>query len=107
MRAGGGSKMIAIGLLFLDFVLLGAVMFFYLRRAGRERAQLMTKAEQSLELQQKVYQIQVLQEIGERIGYSLDSSKIVEIITTSIGNLLEYETVSFMLYEHPDSVVFK
>lgn len=99
--------MIAIILLFVDFLLLGAVVFYYFRRASRERESLLNKAGQSRELQQKVYQIQVLQEIGERIGYSLDSSKIIEIITSSIGNLLEYETVSFMLYEHPENVEFK
>ncbi|MDQ3018378.1 MAG: ATP-binding protein, partial [bacterium] len=73
----------------------------------RERASLQGAAEESFELQQKIYQIQVLQEIGERIGYTLDSSKIIEIVTGSIGSLLEYETVSFMLYNQSDSIVFK
>ncbi len=93
--------------LIVDFLMLGIVFSFYFIRAARERNILLTKAGKSLELQQKVYQIQVLQEIGERIGYSLDSSKIIEIITNSIGALLEYDTVSFMLYEHPENMGFK
>ncbi len=99
--------MTAISLLFIDFFLLAVVVGFYFWRASKERNMLFSKASQSMELQQKVYQIQVLQEIGERIGYSLDSSKIVEIITSSIGNLLEYETVTFMLYDDPENIVFK
>lgn len=99
--------MTAYILLFLDFFLLGIVFFFYFRRALRERRALQSQANQSQELQQKIYQIQVLQEIGERIGYSLDTNKITEIITHSIGALLEYDTVSFMLFADPDNVVYK
>ncbi len=99
--------MTIIILLFLDFGLLAIVFFFYIRRMLRERATLQGAAEQGIELQQKIYQIQVLQEISQRIGYSLDSSKIIEIVTGSIGPLLEYETVSFMLYASNEDVVFK
>ena len=94
-------------LLFLDFILLGLVIAFYVRRNYRERQRLESQASKSNELQQRMYQIQVLQEISERIGYSLEGSKVIEIITNSIGNLLEYETVSFMLYNQSDSIVFK
>jgi signal transduction histidine kinase len=100
--------MLASVLLFLDFILLGIVFFFYFRRAMRERKRLQGVAKQSVQLQQKIYQIQVLQEIGERIGYSLDTNKITEIITNSIGALLEYDTVSFMLFpEHGGDVIYK
>ncbi len=94
-------------LLLADFAVLGVVLAIYLRRIYRERNKLVGEASRTLELQQRMYQIQVLQEISERIGYSLEGSKIIEIITNSIGNLLEYETVSFMLYSKSDSVVFK
>ncbi len=99
--------MIVSILLFADFLLLGVVFFFYFRRAMRERKRMQGVASQSLQLQQKIYQIQVLQEIGERIGYSLDTNKITEIITNSIGALLEYDTVSFMLFSDPNNVVYK
>ena len=99
--------MIIAWLLFLDFLLLGLVLAVYLRRIYRERGQLQTKADKSMQLQQHMYQIQVLQEISERIGYSLEGNKIIEIVTNSIGNLLEYDTVSFMLYSHTDATIFK
>lgn len=99
--------MIVVWLLLIDFLLLGGVLAFYLRRLYSERRELLVKSDRSYELQQRMYQIQVLQEISERIGYSLEGSKIIEIITNSIGNLLEYETVSFMLYNQTDTIVFK
>lgn len=94
-------------LLIADFVLLGGVFAFYIRKRIQERAEVAGVTTRSHELQQRMYQIQVLQEINERIGYTLDSSKIIEIVTGSIGYLLEYETVSFMLYSDPKNVVFK
>lgn len=94
-------------LLALDFLLLALVISAYIRHTLADRRSLAGVTEQSLELQQKIYQIQVLQEIGERIGYSLDTNKIVEIITSSLGNLLEYDTVSYMVFLSEDQVLFK
>jgi signal transduction histidine kinase len=94
-------------LLFADFAMLGVVFFFYVSRNLRERARLQGAASHSQELQQKVYQIQVLQEIGQRIGYSLDTNKIIEIITNSVGSLLEYDIVSYVLFDDPEQIVFK
>jgi len=100
--------MLASILLFLDFLLLAVVFFFYFRHALRERRRLQGVAKQSVQLQQKIYQIQVLQEIGERIGYSLDTNKITEIITNSVGALLDYDTVSFILFpEHGGEVTYR
>lgn len=99
--------MTIIILLVADFILLGIVSFFMVRKILRERALAKGAATKSQELQQRMYQIQVLQEINERIGYTLDTSKIIEIVTGSIGFLLEYETVSFMLFSDPKNIVFK
>ncbi len=87
--------------------MLAVVVVIYTITTMRERRYLKEKASQSLEYQQKVYQAQVLKEINERIGYSLDTNKIVEIITSSLGNLLEYDTVSYMVLEDGGKVIFK
>lgn len=99
--------MIVSILLYLDFFLLAVVFFFYIRRMLHERSRLQGVATQSLELQQKVYQIQILREIGGRIGYSLDTGKITEIITSSIGSLLQYDTVAFILFDNLEEISFK
>ena len=94
-------------LLIIDFFMLALVVGAYVYSSMRERRILRSQASQSLELQQKVYQAQVLKEINERIGYSLDTNKIVEIITSSLGNLLEYDTVSYMVVEENGKAIFK
>ncbi len=59
------------------------------------------------ELASKAYETAALKEIGDRIGYSLDASKIVEIISGSLGTLLPYSTVSHMILdEEHDRIVF-
>lgn len=94
-------------LLVIDFIMLGIVVAGYILSSLKERKHLKQAAGQSLELQQKVYEAQVLREINERIGYSLDTNKIVEIITSSLGNLLDYDTVSYMVLEDNGKVIFK
>lgn len=94
-------------LLLLDFILLGIVIFAYVTQVVRDRKKLAGQASKSIAMQQKMYQVKVLQEINERIGYSMEGSKVVEIITNSIGNLLEYETVSYMLYSDAKQIIFK
>ncbi|MEK7617894.1 MAG: ATP-binding protein [Patescibacteria group bacterium] len=99
--------MIVNYLLIIDFIMLALVVAGYAYTTMRERKFLRSEASQSLELQQKVYQAQVLKEINERIGYSLDTNKIVDIITSSLGNLLDYDTVSYMVLENTGKVIFK
>ncbi len=94
-------------LLVVDFILLGAVAVYYFRRRMQEQAAMAGVTTRSQEVQQRMYQVQVLQEVNERIGYTLDTSKIIEIVTGSIGYLLQYDTVSFMLFSDPENIVFK
>lgn len=94
-------------LLAINFGMLAIVVGAYMYSSSRERGFLRSQANQSLELEQKVYQAQVLKEIGERIGYSLDTNKIVDIITSSLGNLLQYDTVSYMVLKENNEVIFK
>ena len=94
-------------LLIIDFFMLAIVVSAYIYASRRERKYLRSEADQSLELQQKVYQAQVLKEISERIGYSLNTAKIVDIITSSLGNLLDYDTVAYMVLQDDGKVVFK
>lgn len=96
-------------LLIIDFVMLAVVVSAYIYASLRERKFLRQEAGQSLALQQKIYQAEVLREISERIGYSLDTNKIVDIITSSLGNLLDYDAVSYMVLDQElaGKVVFK
>ncbi|MCL5435813.1 MAG: ATP-binding protein [Patescibacteria group bacterium] len=49
------------------------------------------------EMTRRMYQLSILRELGERIGYSLKIEKIVEVIVGSLRRLLDYSTVAYML----------
>lgn len=46
---------------------------------------------------QRIYQISILKEIQERIGYSLDYEKVIDVITGSLKILFPYSTASSLL----------
>jgi PAS domain S-box-containing protein len=54
----------------------------------------------------RIYELAILRELGDRIGYSLDVNQIVDIITSSLHQFIEYAAVSYMLIE-PEKVMFK
>jgi signal transduction histidine kinase len=58
------------------------------------------------ELRRKMYELAILKEVGERIGYSLDVEKIVDVITGSLNQFISYSTVSYILVK-PEGFVFK
>lgn len=58
------------------------------------------------EIKRQMYELAILKEIGDRVGYSLNLEKIVDVITGSLSQFIEFSTASYMLLE-PDNVVFK
>lgn len=59
-----------------------------------------------LEMQRRMYEVSILKELGERIGYSLNIQKIVDVITGSLRRILPYATVSYMLLTEEGRVIF-
>lgn len=49
------------------------------------------------ETNRKMYELAILKELGERIGYSLDMRQIADVITGSLHQFIEYSAVSYML----------
>ena len=49
------------------------------------------------QMRHRMYELSILRELEERIGYSLNVQKIVDIISSSLGNLLPYSMVVYML----------
>ncbi len=58
------------------------------------------------DISRRMYELAILKELGDRVGYSLDVQQIVDIITSSLHQFIEYAAVSYMLLE-PEKVVFK
>lgn len=59
-----------------------------------------------VEMQRRMYEVSILKELGERIGYSLNVQKIVDVITGSLRRLLPYSTVSYMLTGDEGRIIF-
>ncbi len=58
------------------------------------------------ELKRRIYELSILKELGDKIGYSLNVQKIVDVITGSLNQFIDYSTVSYMLVD-PAKIVFK
>src|SRR3954464_8454349 len=63
-------------------------------------------AKREEDISRRMYELAILKELGDRVGYSLDVQQIVDIITSSLHQFIEYAAVSYMLLE-PEKVVFK
>ncbi len=58
------------------------------------------------EQKQKMYQISMLKEIQDRVSYSLDVEKIIDVITGSLKKLFPYSTASSIVIKS-DKLIFK
>lgn len=85
----------------IAFYLLAVVVaFVVIRRINRN----VKKKEQ--EARRRMYELAILKEISDRTGYSLNIKKILDVITGSLSQFLEYSAVSYMLVE-PAKIIFK
>lgn len=58
-------------------------------------------------MSQKAYQSAILKEISDRISSSLDVNETMEVISGSLGKLVQYSTVSYMTLEKNGKILFK
>lgn len=79
------------------------VLIFIWVENRRMRKNLLAKEH---EMQRRMYEVSILKELGDRIGYSLNVQKIVDVITGSLRKLLDYSTVSYLLFADEGRVVF-
>src|SRR3972149_7757012 len=84
-----------------------AGIFGYYFERQKFNEELARRKKREEELARKAYETIILKEIGDRIGYSLDGAKIIEIISGSLGRLLPFSTVSYMiLNEKGEKIIF-
>src|SRR3989344_660055 len=79
------------------------VLVFIWIENKRMRNSLHTK---ETEMQRRMYEVSILKELGDRIGYSLNVQKIVDVIIGSLRNLLDYSTVGYLLLGEEGKVIF-
>jgi len=58
------------------------------------------------EMKRKMYELAILKELGERIGYSLNIPSIIDVISGSLSQFIKYSAVSYMLIEQ-EKIIFK
>lgn len=81
----------------------GALAIVFSVMEERTRKAMMSQS--SLQ-KQKILQISILKEIQDRIGYSLDTEEVIDVITGSLKNIFPYSTASSMVIKD-DKVIFK
>lgn len=84
-------------------VLFGIVAIVFSMR--EERAIKKLVAEETHQ-KQRLYEITMLKEVQDRIGYSLDVEQVVSVITESLDTLFKYSTVSALI-KKDDLLIFK
>lgn len=81
----------------LSVFLAGAVVFlaFYFRNSLNEREKEIKKEKE--ELTRRLYELSILKELGERVGYSLNVEEILQIITGSLRQFIDYTAVGYVV----------
>lgn len=82
----------------------GVIASVYFVVKNNRAKQVLEKREQ--DVSRRMFELAILKELGDRIGYSLDVQQIVDIITGSLHQFIDYVAVSYMLIG-PENVIFK
>lgn len=80
----------------------GLGIFFY----GKSWRLKIKLKKQKQEMGRKMYELAILKELGERIGYSLNIQEIIDVIAGSLSQFIEYKAVSYMLLKG-EKIIFK
>ncbi|PIR92395.1 hypothetical protein COU01_02010 [Candidatus Falkowbacteria bacterium CG10_big_fil_rev_8_21_14_0_10_44_15] len=70
---------------------------FYLRDKFKRREE---------EIKRHLYELTILKELGDRVGYSLNIPNIIDVICGSLNQFIKFSAVASLVVE-PDKIVFK
>ena len=95
-------------ILFIIFVLIifsiiGVWEFLVFQKNKKEKQDLI-KREQ--EAKYRIYEISILNELNDKIGYSLGAENIADVIIRSLSDIVEYSLVSYIL-PLPEKIIFR
>ena len=82
-----------ISLASVSLVLVFFAFYFYYSFKKREKEIIKEKEESTRHL----YELAILKELGERVGYSLNVEEILQIITGSLGQFIDYTAVGYVV----------
>src|SRR3989344_4357846 len=81
---------------------ISASVYFVIK--DHKAKEVLIKKEQ--DVSRRMYELAILKELGDRIGYSLDVQQIIDVIINSLHQFIDYSAVSYMLLE-PEKLIFK
>ena len=84
----------------LALAAVGGAGAYYLFKGLSDQEKILGLRSELLHETYKKNLMQILHELDERISYSLDVNKIIEVICHSLDKLLEYQTVSYMVMKN-------
>ncbi len=93
---------LTVTLVFLALSGVAASIYFVIK--DHKAKEVLAKREQ--DVSRRMYELAILKELGDRIGYSLDVQQIIDIIINSLHQFIDYSAVSYMLLG-PEKLIFK
>ena len=91
---------IAIAVIFIIVIFIIAAMIF-ISKNKKDKIAKKNLSEDLIEKEdenkQKMYEIEILNELGNKIDYSLNIQDIIGVITGSLGEFIDYSAVSYMI----------
>jgi PAS domain S-box-containing protein len=94
---------IFVVILFLILFLVAVAELFVFLKNKKDNKDL---AQREGEAKYKTFEIAILNELNDKIGYSLGAENIVEVITRFLPDIIGYSTISYML-PLPEKIIFR
>lgn len=89
--SSGAAIYIILGLALLGLSFLAGRFYRSLRKKEKE---IIKEREEAT---RRLYELAILKELGERVGYSLDTEEIMQIITGSLRQFMDYTAVAYIV----------
>jgi two-component system, NtrC family, sensor histidine kinase KinB len=94
--------LITIAIIIL-FAVVGIIEFFVFKKNKKIEEDLIKREEDA---KHKMYEISILNELSDKMGYSLNVQSVIETITKSLRDIIDYTAVSYMLFL-PEKIIFR
>jgi len=85
------------------FLIVAVAEFFVLHKNRKLEKDLVRREE---ETKSKLYEMEILRELGDKMGYSLNVQTVVEVIIKSLHDIVDYTVVSYMMIL-PEKIIFR
>lgn len=88
-----GGASFSLATFFVALILAVLAVYFYISLKKKEKETIKERAETTRHL----YELAILKELGERTGYSLNVEEILQIITGSLRQFIDYTAVGYVV----------